>query len=629
VDGVHLSPDVGPQPWVQPVSTMLVDQFTTDVTIAPVRVTDGLVDAVHGRLAAVPPERGAALLAVGGLVHLLVEDTQARYSRASWDISSALSATVGELEAAGHGTLAGTVHTHPAGNPDPSATDIATTRDALGLNPHLGQLVIAVVTEGAPREHDIPVGPDHRMSLHLLLQDWRGQTSLARVRGTVVPLAADLATAGITLISATSIVSWRRVGRGRTARPPAAMPTVITLNHSPRLAVPVPSPRPAALFIDPAYPQAGPIAVTGRQDPGTAAVLQSLPSPWDPVAPPGPQLAALARAAAGRRITGSTKRVWPMVGRLSGQRVLLGGARSVGSRIAEDLVRSGVGAFTVVDPDRVDPANLARTVYTAADIGVPKPDALARRLQAIDPSVAVDRHAAALGTTDLPKALAGVSLVVAATDDMTEQALLAHHAYAAGIPLVACALYKKAAAGEVVLSVPAAKTACWCCAVGAGTPSDSYRPDRDYGLHGRLAGESALGPSIHLVAGIAASAALGLLAGPTSPVGRQLKRLLSQQRTLGLIATTPGWGFFKTLFAGMDHQHAPQSVWVRVEPFADCPVCGARPVPPLDTQAGCDIAQIIREHRPSTGNTASPGRAAAQAGPSVPSLPTPDIGELP
>jgi molybdopterin/thiamine biosynthesis adenylyltransferase len=586
-----------------------------DLTIAPIRVTDGLIDAILGRLAAVPPERGAALLATGGLMHLLVEDTSARYSRASWDISAALSATVGEIEAAGHGTLAGTVHTHPAGIPDPSGTDITTTRDALELNSHLDELVIAVVTEGAPREHDLPVGADHRMSLHMLRRDLRGQTSLARVRGAVVRLAGDLAAAGITIVSATSITSWRRARRGRAVRPRAALPTVVMLNHSQRLAVRVPSPRPAALFIHPDYPQTGPISVTGRQEAGTQAVLQPLPSPWDPVSPLGPQLAALARAAAGRRVAGFTKRVWPLVGALSGRRVLVAGAGSVGSRIAEDLARSGVGAFTVVDPDRVDPANLARTVYTAVDIGVPKPDALARRLQAIDPAVMVDRHAAPLGTTDLSQALDGVSLVVAATDDMAEQALLAHHAYAARIPLVACALYRKAAAGEVVLSVPAAGTACWRCAVGAGTPSDSYRPGRDYGLGGRLAGESALGPSIHLVAGVAASVALGLLAGPASPAGRHLKRLLRQRRTLGLIATTPAWDFFKNVFAEMDHQHAPQSVWVRVNPSADCPVCGARPVPPLDTQAGSDIAHIISEHQQSIGTTESAGRTAAQANP--------------
>jgi molybdopterin/thiamine biosynthesis adenylyltransferase len=599
------------------VTAMPPGQDKVDLTIAPIRTTDGLIGAILGRLAAVPPERGAALLATDSLIHLLVEDTSAHYSRASWDISAALSTTVGEIEAAGHGTLAGTVHTHPAGIPDPSGTDVATTRDALELNSHLGWLVIAVVTEGAPREHDLPVGAYNRMSLHMLRRDWRGQTSLARVRGSVVPLAADLAAAGITFVSATSITAWRRAGRRPAARPRAALPTVVMLNYSPRLTVPVPSPTPAALLIHPGYPQTGPIAVTGRQDARTGAMLQPLSSPWDPVAPPGPQLAALARAAASRRIAGSTKRVWPLVGALSSRRVLVAGAGSVGSRIAEDLVRSGVGAFTIIDPDRVDAPNLARTIYSAADIGMPKPDALARRLQAIDPAVVVDRHGAPLGTIDLPQALAEVSLVVAATDDMTEQALLAHHAYAAGVPLVACALYKKAAAGEVVLSVPAAGTACWRCAVGAGTPSDSYRPGRDYGLNGRLAGECALGPSIHLVAGVAASAALGLLAGPGSQAGKHLKRLVSQGRTLGLIATTPAWSFFKTVFVGMDHQHAPQSVWVRVDPDADCPVCGAHPVPPFDTQAGSDIARFIREHRRSISSTGSPDRAIARDGPAI------------
>jgi molybdopterin/thiamine biosynthesis adenylyltransferase/proteasome lid subunit RPN8/RPN11 len=604
------------------MTAMRPGQDKADLTSAPIRATDGLVGAILGRLAAVPPERGAALLATGGLIHLLVEDTSARYSRASWDISAALSETVAEIEAAGHGTLAGTVHTHPAGVPDPSGTDIATTRDALELNPHLGWLVIAIVTKGAPREHDLRVGPDHRMSLHVLRRDHMGQTSLVRVRGSVALLTADLAAAGITIVSATSIRAWRRAER---RGPRAGLPTVVLLNHSPRLAIPVPSPRPAALLIHPGYPETGPIAVTGRQDAGTPAALQSLPSPWDPVAPPGPQLAALARAVAGRRIAGSTKRVWPLVGALSSRQVLVAGAGSVGSRIAEELVRSGVGAFTVIDPDRVDAPNLARTIYTAADIGVPKPDALVRRLQAIDPAVVVDRHCAPLGTIDLARAVARVSLVVAATDDMAEQAVLAHHAYAAGVPLVACALYKKAAAGEVVLSVPAAGTACWRCAVGAGTPSDSYRPAHDYGLGGRLAGESALGPSIHLVADVAASVALGLLAGPGSQAGRYVKRLLSQRRTLGLIATTPAWGFFRTVFAGMDHQHAPQSVWVRVDPDAGCPVCGACPIPPLDVRAGSFIAQIISEFprasaipHPPTGHQLEQGLLPRQT-----SAPTP------
>jgi molybdopterin/thiamine biosynthesis adenylyltransferase len=601
MDDLHVGADGGPQPRVQPVTGMPAVRPGMNPTVPPIRITDGLLSAISSRLAAVPPERGGAILATGELLHLLVEDSSGRYSQASWDISAQLSATVGEVETARHGTLAGTVHTHPSSTPDPSCTDIATTSEALELNLHLGQLVIAVVTEGTPREHDLAVDTRHRMSLHLLHRDTRGQTSLIRVQGDIVTLAADLAAAGITLASAVSISSWRRARKAAASRLLSALPTVVDLNHSPRLAVRVPGSRAAGLFIDPGYPHVGPVAVTAWRAGASGLSLRPLPSPWDPVAPSGRQVIALARAAAGRRIAGSTRRVWPLVGTLANRRVVLAGAGSVGSRIGEDLIRSGVGAIVVIDPDRVDASNLARTVYSAADIGVPKPDALARRLQSIDPAVAVDPHASHLGACDLTQMLAGASLVVAATDDMAEQALLAHHAYAAGVPLVACALYKKAAAGEVVLSVPAAGTACWTCTVGAGTAADTYRPRRDYGLGGRLAGESALGPSIHLVASVAASAALGLLGGPGSAAGRHLKELLAQRRTLGLIATTPHWDFFKQTFAGMGHQHAPQSVWVRVDGVPDCCVCGAQPIPPLSAQAGVAVRELFgqRPREPS------------------------------
>ena len=226
---------------------------------------------------------------------------------------------------------------------------------------------------------------------------------------------------------------------------------------------------------------------------------------------------------------------------------------------------------------------------------------------------------------DLPQALAGVSLVVATNDHMTEQALLRTMHTPPGCRWLRARCIRRRPPGKSCSACPRPGRPAARGAVGAGTPSDSYRPGRDYGLGGRLAGESALGPSIHLVAGVAASAALGLLAGPGSQAGRHLKRLLSQWWTLGLIATTPAWGLFKTVFAGMDHQHAPQSVWVRVDPDADCPVCGACPIPPLDAQAGSDIAHIIREHRRSITSTGSPDRAIARDGPAIRSAFDPEI----
>ena len=50
----------------------------------------------------------------------------------------------------------------------------------------------------------------------------------------------------------------------------------------------------------------------------------------------------------------------------------------------------------------------------------------------------------------------------------------------------------------------------------------------------------------------------------------------------------------------MDHQHAPQSVWVRVDRSPACPACGTQPIPPLSPKAGADIAAIISQYRRAT-----------------------------
>jgi len=556
-----------------------------------VRLTDGVVAALEVALARRMPERGGALLAVDGLVHLFVEDTAGRYSGASWDISARLSDTVGQIERAHHGILAGTVHSHPASVPDPSSQDSVTMAAALDLNPHLDELVVAVLTEGEPRPFDVAIGPRHRLSLHILRR--RVSTmppELVLAAGRVVTLNSDLAYAGCPLRSASTVEEWRP-----GAPPPAAeapLGRVVQLAGRPRLLIEVASRKDGALLVDAAYPLVGPLAV--RVSPDTQPAVTALPSPWDPVSPAAAQLRALARAATGRQLDGATARTWPLVGSLASKRVLVAGLGSVGSRIAEDLCRCGVGNFVLVDPDTVEASNLARTVYEAADVGRPKTEALSRRLRAVDPAVTVETHQLTLGGADLRALVTGVDLVVGATDHMGEQAVLAHHAYHGGVPMVACALYKAAAAGEVVLAVPSAATACWFCAVGEASGVSQYRPDRDYGAGGRLAGEVALGPSIHLVANVATITILGLLAGAGTPVWERVEPLLAQRRTLGVISTVAGWEFFAELFAGHAHQHSPQSVWVQVQKNPDCPVCGDARLAPPDPRTGSALADMLK-----------------------------------
>lgn len=561
------------------------------------RFTDGVLEAIDGRLASVPPERGGALLAAGDLVHLLVEDTFGEYSSASWDISHELAEAVGAVEAAGHGLLIGTCHTHPLGVPDPSPTDVQTTIHALELNPHLAELLIAVVTEGRPRAHDIAIGAAHRMSVHVLRRGSGGRPRPVPVRARAVPIAADLRHCGISLVSATTTDEWPAAALGADGPPgPApdrALPLSVPVDGRDRLMVPTGGGS-ASLLFAPDYPTAGPLVLTGRR--GDLSIGSS---PWNPTVAGGPQLATLVAAAIGRPLVEATVRVDPLVGSLAEKHVLVAGAGSVGSRVAEDLVRSGVGRLTVIDPDVVTAANLSRTVYTYADIGEPKCPALARRLEAINPAVVTHPRVAHLGEVDLAQLMAGaegvpaVDLVVGATDDMAEQAVLAHVAYHLRTPMVACALYRAAAAGEVVVVSPATRSACWLCATGQHVGAAKYRPDANYGLGGRLQGEIALGPPIHLVTAVAVMTAIGMLAGPGTPAGEPLVRLLRERRTLGLIATAPGWEWFPTILAGMAHQHAPQSVWMVVPANPGCAVCGEHPVPPASREFGADLSDLV------------------------------------
>ena len=80
--------------------------------------------------------------------------------------------------------------------------------------------------------------------------------------------------------------------------------------------------------------------------------------------------------------------------RLRASRVTVLGVGALGSSVAEYLVRAGVGAITLVDRDVVELTNLQRQgLYAERDVGLPKAEAAARRLAAIDGTVALDARA--------------------------------------------------------------------------------------------------------------------------------------------------------------------------------------------------------------------------------------------
>lgn len=552
-----------------------------------VRVADVLINEIGRRLAAFDPERGGALIGFDGVAHILVEDDFGAYGATFWDISREVSDAVGQVEANGYGRFIGTVHTHPSGVCDPSEQDRITMAQALELNPHIEQLMICVVTKGNPRATDVAIPGGHRMSVHVIRRV-EGEPECLRARPVVVPIARVLEDAGMPVPGAVTVTDVR------AERFDGLVP-VLVVDGAEKIVVAVPETDDAWLMgsdildVPPILMSLHDGRVTavpvtwGREE--VASRMRKMNEERRRVAKPGPE--------SGQEGT-PLDRVVELVGSMGERRVLVAGCGSVGSRIAEDLARSGVRHFVLVDPDEVSLPNMARSVYARADVGRAKVAVLAERLRGIAPETEVSTTRRFLREITPEDILDGIDLVVLATDDMTEQAALAKVAYEKRIVQVAAAMYRKAAAGEVMIAVPEARTPCWACAVGTSALSTSERPDTNYGVDGRLVAESGLGASINLVTSVASLLAIGLLAGPGSPAGAGLGRMLAESRVLGLISTTPDWGFFPDVFHDMAHQFQPQSVWPKVESVKGCPICSKEEVEDVLEGEVMTVEELLR-----------------------------------
>ncbi|MDQ2809771.1 MAG: ThiF family adenylyltransferase [Chloroflexota bacterium] len=263
------------------------------------------------------------------------------------------------------------------------------------------------------------------------------------------------------------------------------------------------------------------------------------------------------------------------------KRALVVGAGSVGSYLAEQLVRSGVGKICLVDPDHVEAANISRTVYDFTDVQKPKVEALARHLLSINPLLEISLSSANLldfAPSELYSLIRRADLVIAATDDPKAQRTLNHFAYACGVPSIFIGLYEGAQGGEVILSV-SEKTPCYLCATlsrhAIEEETKTVHSTTDYGT-GRLRGETALAADIHHVSSAAVKMALTLLLPRDSEAS--LTRFLDDAVAGGLtyltLSMVPNYWFYPEIFNEVAGQYAYQGVWLSPTRRANCPVCG-------------------------------------------------------
>ncbi|MCR5878106.1 HesA/MoeB/ThiF family protein [Phenylobacterium sp. J367] len=104
--------------------------------------------------------------------------------------------------------------------------------------------------------------------------------------------------------------------------------------------------------------------------------------------------------------------------KLKNASVLIVGAGGLGSPAALYLAAAGVGSIFLADPDVVDASNLQRQViYVEEDIALPKAEAAADRLHALNPHIFVAGYNGAFDEGSADELVSGVDLVLDGTDD--------------------------------------------------------------------------------------------------------------------------------------------------------------------------------------------------------------------
>jgi len=199
--------------------------------------------------------------------------------------------------------------------------------------------------------------------------------------------------------------------------------------------------------------------------------------------------------------------------RFAGAHALVVGMGGLGAPAAQFLAAAGVGTITICDADNVDLTNLQRQIlYATSDIGAHKVDAAARRLNAVNPEVRIERIAARVGAAELAPLVAAADVVLDCCDNFATRHAVNAACVATGKPLVSGAALRFD--GQVAVFDPRdARSPCYHCLFGEGEELEETR----------CATMGVFAPLVGIVGATQAAEALKLIAGVgTSLAGRLL-----------------------------------------------------------------------------------------------------------
>ena len=167
-------------------------------------------------------------------------------------------------------------------------------------------------------------------------------------------------------------------------------------------------------------------------------------------------------------------------------KVLLVGAGGLGSPAGLYLAAAGIGTIGVIDADAVDLTNLQRQViHFTDDLGKPKVESAAAKMQAINPDVQVKTYRERLTSDNALTILSDYDFVIDGTDNFPSKFLVADACHFAAKPYSHAGILRFD--GQIMTVKPGA-TVCYRCVFNAPPPAGAVPSCSQAGVLGVLAG---------------------------------------------------------------------------------------------------------------------------------------------
>jgi molybdopterin/thiamine biosynthesis adenylyltransferase len=263
--------------------------------------------------------------------------------------------------------------------------------------------------------------------------------------------------------------------------------------------------------------------------------------------------------------------------RLLGCRALFSGCGSVGSLVALELARAGVGRFVLADPDVLAYHNLCRHQCGLTDVGRWKVDALRDRILDVNPAAEVVTFVNLLEQAppdEIQKHCGPNALILCCADNREGDVNANRIGCVTHTPLLSIGLWERAFAGELFWCVPP-ETPCYYCVFGGQEQALSARVSANrhvYTDQEDVAGvlfEPGISADIGFVTTIGVKLALDLLNRHTPGY---VPRLLGHLQQFTLVCNSNDARVGGERAELFDH---PLQVTrsIHVQPLAGCPHC--------------------------------------------------------